>query len=899
MRLADYLAVAAVVSAASLSFAPCKVLAACSSWSSLYQDNLDGVCVCNETQCDSVSNDYLSLRKRNVGVFTTSQSGARLEYKEKKLHARPVSSPTFSIDVSTQYQTIIGFGAAFTDSAAINVYKLSPKLQQILLDQYFSENGLQYNLGRVSIGSNDFSTSIYSYNDVEGDLEMENFSIDVDKAPNSHKLELIQRVLNMTSRDIKLFASSWAPPAWMTKEKSTINCHLKGEPGDENWKALALYYSKFFTAYKEEGIDFWAMTVQNEPEKPLLAFAKWQTLRITPEEERDFIKFDLGPMMKKHHPNLKIIANDDQKPSILTRLEPLEDPESLQYISGVAVHWYRNVDFVLGMGGHFGKLREFHESYPDLFILPSEACEGFMPNPLGTGKGPSLTDPDKSWTRGENYGRDIIGDLNSYAGGWTDWNMVLDTKGGPNWAKNMVDAPILVDAKNGDEFYKQPMFYFMGHFAKFVPAGSRRIKMSLTEDSETELQTSVFVTPENQVVIQFLNLEGSDEVVNVQTTDFNTFTVTNRSMSRLESKQLLPLGNDHSLHSSESYVQRLLSIPREVIPLSLFAFGGPPAHLALAHDRFVYKQKWLADDRFLEVLSIASAIPGPSSTMTIAAMGLFRAGPLGGLLALFFWVLPGWAALTIAGFGAKSYLQDGLPVWLTGLAPAAVSIVVIAAARLWQKACEDDTAKNFVASVSAFLVLLAQYHPQDDGEHSLLSLFYTFYWIGSIIFGGGQVMLPMLLDNIVMAGWVSKEQFLIGLALVQSLPGPLFNISAYLGALIYGVPGALISSVGLFGPGIVLFFGLLPLWERVRNNTSLQIFLSGVNASATGLIVASFFLLWDKAVHTNSSAAVGLATVLMVGVFRVPTSMAIIVGAILGFLLSSEVFDLGQKDFCS
>ncbi|KAG7375829.1 hypothetical protein PHYPSEUDO_015145 [Phytophthora pseudosyringae] len=438
-------------------------------------------------------------------------------------------------------------------------------------------------------------------------------------------------------------------------------------------------------------------------------------------------------------------------------------------------------------------------------------------------------------------------------------------------------------------------------------------------------------------------------------------------MSRVESEPLLPLGNDHSLHSGESYAQRLLSIPREVIPLSLFAFGGPPAHLALAHDRFVYKQKWLTDERFLEVLSIASAIPGPSSTMTIAAMGLFRAGPLGGLLALFFWVLPSWIAMTVAGFGAKSYLQDGLPSWLTGLAPAAVSIVVIAAIRLWQKACEDDIAKSFVASVSAcvilatqgmsslifpgvmaaggltvfvstlcgysqtpvtndrtasshlerqigihpcagaaivlswlaVLVLLAVYDPQDGGGHSLLSLFYTFYWIGSIIFGGGQVMLPMLLNDVVVAGWVSKEQFLIGLALVQSLPGPLFNISAYLGALIYGVPGAIVSSMGLFGPGIVLFFGLLPLWERVRDNTSLKIFLSGVNASATGLIVASFFLLWDKAVHTNASAAVGLATALMVGVFRVPTSMAIIIGAILGFLLSSEVFDLGQKDFCS
>ncbi|KAH7484858.1 hypothetical protein KRP22_006024 [Phytophthora ramorum] len=500
-------------------------LAACSSWSSLYQGNLDGVCVCNETQCDSVSNKYLRLTAGQVGVYTTSQAGARLDYKQREVDASPVSSPTFSVDVSTQYQTIIGFGAAFTDSAAINVYKLSSKLQQILLDQYFSEKGLQYNLGRVSIGSNDFSTSVYSYNDVEGDLAMENFSIDVDKAPNSHKIELIQRVLNMTSRDIKLFASSWAPPAWMTKENSTINCHMKGAPGDENWEALALYYSKFFDAYEEEGINFWAMTVQNEPEKPFLAFAKWQTLRITSEEERDFIKFDLGPMMAKNHPGVKIIANDDQKPSILTRLDPLEDPESLQYVSGVAVHWYRNVDFVLGMGGHFDDLVEFHDSYPDLFILPTEACEGYMPNPLGTGKGPSLTDADKSWTRGENYGRDIIGDLNSYAAGWTDWNMVLDTDGGPNWSDNYVDSPILVDALNGAEFYKQPMFYFMGHFAKFVPAGSRRIKMSLLEDADSELQHCAFVTPENQVVIQFLNIEGSEEVVSVEQPDSNTFTV--------------------------------------------------------------------------------------------------------------------------------------------------------------------------------------------------------------------------------------------------------------------------------------------------------------------------------------------------------------------------------------
>lgn len=199
----------------------------------------------------------------------------------------------------------------------------------------------------------------------------------------------------------------------------------------------------------------------------------------------------------------------------------------------------------------------------------------------------------------------------------------------------------------------------------------------------------------------------------------------------------------------------------------------------------------------------------------------------------------------------------------------------------------------------AGLVLLALYRPQEEDGHSLLALFYTFYWIGSIIFGGGQVMLPMLLNAVVLRGWVSKNEFLIGLALVQSLPGPLFNISAYLGALLFGVPGALVASAGLFGPGIVLFFGLLPLWERVRDNRGLQIFLAGVNASATGLIVASFLLLWEKAVHSNASAAVGLASGLMAGVFGVPTPLAILLGAVFGFLLSPSVFNLGQADFCA
>ncbi|GMF35790.1 unnamed protein product [Phytophthora lilii] len=214
--------------------------AACSNWSTRYQTNLKGVCVCNATQCDTVANSYTSLTTGQVGVYTTSKAGDRFTYKVVNADSTAARSPTYSIDVSTQYQTMIGFGGAFTDAAAINVYKLSSTLQQMVLDQYFSETGLQYTLGRVPIGSTDFSTSIYSYNDVVDDFAMEHFSINVDKSSSSHKIDLIQRALNTSSRDIKMFASSWAPPAWMTTKNTTINCSLKGSPGEEYWEALAL-----------------------------------------------------------------------------------------------------------------------------------------------------------------------------------------------------------------------------------------------------------------------------------------------------------------------------------------------------------------------------------------------------------------------------------------------------------------------------------------------------------------------------------------------------------------------------------------------------------------------------------------------------------------------------------
>lgn len=493
----------------------------CNNWSSRFQKELDGICVCTNLDCDTVSNEYLSLGAYEASIYRTSKGGDRLRHEKLRFSSHSSGSVDFYLHTNTKYQKIIGFGGAFTDASAINVYRLAPELQQKVLDAYFSEDGIQYTVGRVPIASCDFSESIYSYNPAVDDFDMKHFSIDVDRSPNSRKLDLIKRALAMSRRDISLFASSWAPPTWMTRQNRTENCNMKGEPGGRYWKALALYYSKFLSAYKEEGINFWGMTVQNEPDNPLIKLNAWQSLRLTTEEERDFIKRDLGPILKANHPGVKLMMMDDNKWHLPKWRDALNDPEARQYVDGIGVHWYSNFDFPIGLGGNFKQMRDFHAKYPDVFIMPTEACEGYLPKWLGTGAGVRMHEFNVVWSRARNYAKDIINDLSSFASGWTDWNLVLDTNGGPNWAKNFVDAPILVDEKGGKEFYKQPMYYILGQFSKYIPAGSQRIELEMNKTLRNrwrlrKVDYVAFETPEGRYVLVFYNSGSKDETVKIR-----------------------------------------------------------------------------------------------------------------------------------------------------------------------------------------------------------------------------------------------------------------------------------------------------------------------------------------------------------------------------------------------
>jgi len=428
-------------------------------------------------------------------------------------------------------------------------------------------------------------------------------------------------------------------------------------------------------------------------------------------------------------------------------------------------------------------------------------------------------------------------------------------------------------------------------------------------------------------------------------------------------QELIRNHSGNPIHTNEkaSFRADLMEVLKLFLPLGFIAFGGPTAHIAILHERFVEKHRWLDEDQFLELMAVGQGLPGPTSTQMVVSTGTFKAGILGGLLAFTLWNLPSFIILVLAGLGVRTFFNaDEEPAWMSGLAPAAVALVCVASFKLGKKVVNGEPTKlkislaltsslvtllingdkninptnstwlfplmlvvgglavlahshfwpkkdqssttgkdskdgavstvlrfdedqkieeganattgidivqesaykkvNILPIVGAViavcwligLVLLVTIRRNTDSNNKsgLFALFESFYRIGSIIYGGGQVVLPMLLNEVVDPGWVTKEQFFQGFALVQALPGPLFNFSAYLGCVYKGIPGAFVGWCGLFGPGVALIFAFLPFWERIRQVQWFKTFLIGVNSTAIGLVVAACVLLWQKGIET-------------------------------------------------
>ncbi|XP_015795115.1 putative glucosylceramidase 4 isoform X2 [Tetranychus urticae] len=341
------------------------------------------------------------------------------------------------------------------------------------------------------MASSDFSDRPYSYDDVENDFELKNFSLTHDD--HQYKIKYIKKAFNWTSQ-LKLFASPWSSPKWL-KTNGEINGLgiLKGDPGSIYWKTYANYFVKFFQAYEALGIDFWGLTPGNEPSVGFIPFLKLPSLGFSGAMMAEFIKRDLGPALKAagyDKNKLKLMVLDDNIPYLMNFVWPiLSDPEVNQYVSGVAYHWYAQ--------SMHEALTQFHSMYPEYFILSSEACEGFRANEKALTIG--------NWTRAENVVADVIEGLNNWSSGWVDWNLVLDETGGPNWLQNAADAFIFIN-NTSPEYYKQPMFYAFGHFSKFIQPGSIRLGHTIIEgEVDANIKMTTFLSPSNDLIFTFLN----------------------------------------------------------------------------------------------------------------------------------------------------------------------------------------------------------------------------------------------------------------------------------------------------------------------------------------------------------------------------------------------------------
>lgn len=433
-------------------------------------------------------------------IYQTAKSGDNLADKGKFAYTPAASLPeriSFTLNPDKTYQSIVGFGAAFTESSASLYKKLGKKQKKDFINSYFSTNGAGFTLMRTHIGSCDFSLSTYDYAPDGGDTEMASFTIDHDK---EMLIPLIRDAMAAPGADFKIISSPWSPPPWMKNNMSSINGILL----PMYYPAYALYLSKYLKAYLKEGIPIWGMTVQNEP----LHGGDWESCKWTPAFELDFIKNHLGPLLKKENQDVKILIYDHNKDNMLEwAYVMMNDPVAKDYVWGTAVHWYATY-FGIGTNGRphfdFDGLQAVHEQFPDKHIINTEACTfGVVTNGMYWNLCPD-------WSKymhipAERYGVDIIGDLNNWAEGWVEWNILLNMEGLPNSADNANSAPVMMDEKTKKLCYN-PSYYILEQFSKFIRPGAVRIDMTIsTNDKQPTVIAAAFKNTDGRIVIELLN----------------------------------------------------------------------------------------------------------------------------------------------------------------------------------------------------------------------------------------------------------------------------------------------------------------------------------------------------------------------------------------------------------
>lgn len=494
-------------------------------------------CVCNAKQCDQTPDAIKPLNLTEYTLITSSKNGLRFRVSNgifKKIDpGRNLKSPkkepsvfrqllktitmTMSIfrgspkkkninlsqpgkiivNQTDTYQEIFGFGGAVTDSAAMNILNLTQKASDNLLKSYFGPHGINYNFIRTPMGGTDFSTRPYTYAMTENDISLSSFDLQMEDYV--YKIPVIKRAQELKENQIKLLTVPWTASPWMKTNYSWAN-DAKLRP--EYRQLWADYFVKYFEAYRNAGLEFWGLSSQNEPANYIyvVPFTGFNGMAWSPEEERDWIIEYLSPTLKKKgFGHIKIFIMEENRFEIPNwPIKVFQDKRARDIVSGIAVHFY--FDHVIIPYN----LNEIKRLFPEKSIIYTEACVGVWEDQkviLG------------SWRRGEIYAKNIIQNMLNWVSSWIDWNIALDMTGGPNWINNFVDSPIIVNSA-ADEFYKQPMFYVLGHFSKYVQPNSVRI--GTTMENINGVENIAFSTPDGGVVLIILNLNEEKKAILIE-----------------------------------------------------------------------------------------------------------------------------------------------------------------------------------------------------------------------------------------------------------------------------------------------------------------------------------------------------------------------------------------------
>ena len=453
----------------------------------------------------------------SVEVYETSAQGNHL--KKISSFTKADSLVTIKLLPDEKFQTITGFGGAFTESSAYLLNKLSKANRDTIMKAYFAKEGANYSLTRTHMNSCDFSLSQYSYSPVEGDKNLEHFTIQDDK---DDLIPMIKDALNVSEDGFKIFASPWTAAPWMKDNNHWVGGKLLPEYYD-TW---ALFFSKYVNAYEAEGIDIWGFTVENEPHGN---GNNWESMHFSPKEMTDFVEFHLGPKLEADGYGDKIILGYDQNRAGLKEWvdEMYRDEASSKYFHGTAIHWYESTY------DYFPEALQYaHNKAPNKYLIETEGC---VDSQIPVWKDDAwywkkeATDWGWDWAAAEDkhlhpkyapvnrYARDIIGCLNNWVDGWVDWNMVLDRQGGPNWFKNWCVAPVIVDP-DADEVYFTPLYYTMAHFSKYIRPGAEVIGL---ENSDETIMATAAKNPDGSIAVVLFNEFETPKTINLSMNEKN------------------------------------------------------------------------------------------------------------------------------------------------------------------------------------------------------------------------------------------------------------------------------------------------------------------------------------------------------------------------------------------